>query len=193
MSLWSSVFALLRVLSQRCWLELYLDLLNPYTTFYDASLFNLQGAFRRSSSDNRSTILPHLFRFVKNFFRSFSKLFFDLVFSPAASQRPVQYTTSFSVCQVLFSSSLKTFFDRSLLNLSCRATAWLFYHRFFLLSRTFFILFKIYFPVCLSAGPRSQATRLVYLISPLFVNPFFLFSLLLSIIPLYSSKFYFFC
>ena len=56
------------------------------------------------------TILPQVFRFVKYFFRLFSKSFFVLSFPNRLPLRQLAYfTRPFRVCQVLFSSFLKTF------------------------------------------------------------------------------------
>ncbi|MBS6533842.1 MAG: hypothetical protein KH338_09475, partial [Oscillospiraceae bacterium] len=75
--------------------------------FVFVTLFNLQGAHR---SQRREFILPHRFRLVKNFFQVFQP-FFVLSDAPAGrslfacrlSRRLTYFSTSFSLCQELFS------------------------------------------------------------------------------------------
>ena len=94
--------------------------------------------------------------------------------SVPCSVRNIHYlTTSFSVCQVLFSTFFKIFF-RTRLAWACRSEAWLFYHIFQSLSSTFFDFFKNLFRTHSPSGLSLES-----LISlpqlPAFVKPFFHF------------------
>ena len=119
------------------------------------------------------TILPQAFRFVKYFFRLFSKSFF-VPGSPELAARKLGYlTTSSLLCQVLFSILFKIFF---VLN-RCRAfrsRAWLLYHSFLLLSSPFFAFHKTFFKA-LGRTRLSATARLIYHTPAPLSIPFFLF------------------
>ena len=73
----------------------------------------------RPLSGGTFAILSHLIQFVKYFFRLFSKSFFVLSFPNRLSLRQLAYfTRPFRVCQVLFSSFLKTFSGPAVLRVS---------------------------------------------------------------------------
>ena len=89
------------------------------------------------------TILPQVFRFVKYFFRLFSKSFF-VPGSPEPVARKLGYfTTSSRACQVLFSTFSKIFFVLTRRRAS-RSKAWLVYHSSQLLSSPFFTFLKAF-------------------------------------------------
>ena len=117
------------------------------------------------------TILPQAFRFVKYFFRLFSKSFF-VPGSPELAARKLGYlTTSPLLCQVLFSILFKIFF---VLN-RCRAfrsRAWLLYHSFLLLSSPFFAFHKTFFQSPGTHAPLGDSSPNISYSRPL-VNTFF--------------------
>ena len=125
------------------------------------------------------TILPQVFRFVKYFFRLFSKSFF-VPGSPEPVARKLSYfTTSSRACQVLFSTFSKIFFVLTRRRAS-RSKAWLVYHSSQLLSSPFFTFLKTFFKA-LSPAPLAATARLLYQISPALSIPF------LKFFPLFSG------
>ena len=69
------------------------------------TLFNLQGTRRIAAS---SFMLPQRFRFVKHFFRFF-QISFALSSTAHLPQQLLKFTTSFPVCQALFSTFRSSF------------------------------------------------------------------------------------
>lgn len=94
--------------------------------------------------------------------------------SVPCSVRNIHYlTTSFSVCQVLFSTFFKIFF-RTRLAGACRSEAWLSYHISLALSSTFFDSFQNLFRT--QPLSRLSLESLITLPQlPAFVKPFFRF------------------
>ena len=94
--------------------------------------------------------------------------------SVPCSVRNIHYlTTSFSVCQVLFSTFFKIFF-RTRLAGACRSEAWISYHISLALSSTFFDSFQNLFRT--QPLSRLSLESLITLPQlPAFVKPFFRF------------------
>ena len=95
--------------------------------------------------------------------------------SQSRSSRRLRYlSTSCRICQALFSSFFKFFFVPVALPAGAvHQTTSKWYHKQFVLSRTFFLFFEFLFDLCPPKLSLHQATRRYYHIQPFLSSPFF--------------------